>query len=213
MWYLATGAQLVTNPLALLEEARDGTLWCSEIGNYSKAEHERRRVPVAQARTAQHMLFAPAAPNSSAISRAEGKFDAGLLRATVGRRGNASAVAHTARRYAALIERLWREATTGEPRRRCSRRLQLRGGGRARRGALARQPRPSPQRRRPISRSLRGEMTAEHVRRLLGETASPPQAMAPRNHRAVFEMPLREAREAFERIYFEQLLSARSKAT
>ncbi len=45
------------------------------------------------------------------------------------------------------------------------------------------------------------------MRRLLGETALPPTAaIAPEVTARFFEMPLREAREAFERIYFEQLL-------
>ena len=34
----------------------------------------------------------------------------------------------------------------------------------------------------------------------------PPTAIAPEVTARFFEMPLREAREAFERIYFEQLL-------
>ena len=36
----ASGARLAANPLALLEEARDGTLYCAEIGQYSKAEQK-----------------------------------------------------------------------------------------------------------------------------------------------------------------------------
>ena len=35
---LPSGARLASNPLAVLEEARDGTLYCSEIGQYAKAE-------------------------------------------------------------------------------------------------------------------------------------------------------------------------------
>ena len=35
-----SGARLVANPLSLLEEARDGTLYCAEIGQYSKAEQK-----------------------------------------------------------------------------------------------------------------------------------------------------------------------------
>ena len=53
---------------------------------------------------------------------------------------------------------------------------------------------------------LRGEITAEHVKRVLGEAALPNPALAPEITSRFFEMPLREAREAFERIYFEQLL-------
>ena len=35
---LATGTRLAGNPLAVLDEARDGTLYCGEIGQYAKAE-------------------------------------------------------------------------------------------------------------------------------------------------------------------------------
>ena len=37
---LASGARLAANPMALLEEARDGTLFCAEIGLYSKSEQK-----------------------------------------------------------------------------------------------------------------------------------------------------------------------------
>ena len=53
---------------------------------------------------------------------------------------------------------------------------------------------------------LRGEITPDLVKRLLGESASPNQVLAPEITTRFFELPLREAREAFERIYFEQLL-------
>ena len=53
---------------------------------------------------------------------------------------------------------------------------------------------------------LRGEITTEHVKRVLGEAASPNPTPAPEITSRFFDLPLREAREAFERIYFEQLL-------
>jgi DNA-binding NtrC family response regulator len=51
-----------------------------------------------------------------------------------------------------------------------------------------------------------GELSPEHVKRLLGEAAVPSHAIAPEITARFFDLPLREAREAFERIYFEQLL-------
>src|SRR5258708_2519250 len=36
----ANGARLATNPLQALEEAHEGTLYCGEIGSYSKAEQK-----------------------------------------------------------------------------------------------------------------------------------------------------------------------------
>ena len=37
---LADGSRLTANPLALLEEAREGMLYCAEIGQYSKIEQK-----------------------------------------------------------------------------------------------------------------------------------------------------------------------------
>ena len=51
-----------------------------------------------------------------------------------------------------------------------------------------------------------GDITTDHVKRLLGEAAAANQTVAPEITARFFELPLREAREAFERIYFEQLL-------
>ena len=53
---------------------------------------------------------------------------------------------------------------------------------------------------------VRGDISVEHVKRLLGEAVAPNRAVAPEITARFFELPLREAREAFERIYFEQLL-------
>ena len=47
---------------------------------------------------------------------------------------------------------------------------------------------------------------AAALERLLGEAAAPNPSLAPEITARFFEIPLREAREAFERIYFEQLL-------
>jgi two-component system nitrogen regulation response regulator NtrX len=58
-----------------------------------------------------------------------------------------------------------------------------------------------------LALTVESEITAEHVRRLLGETAlAPASAISPEVTARFFELPLREAREAFERIYFEHLL-------
>ena len=53
---------------------------------------------------------------------------------------------------------------------------------------------------------VRGDISIEHVKRLLGEAVAQNRAVAPEITARFFDLPLREAREAFERIYFEQLL-------
>jgi len=58
-----------------------------------------------------------------------------------------------------------------------------------------------------LALTVNSEITSEHVRRLLGDAALlSPAAVAPELTARFFELPLREAREAFERVYFEQLL-------
>src|SRR5487761_2202194 len=37
---LPTGARLASNPLQLIEEAREGVLYCADIGQYSRAEQK-----------------------------------------------------------------------------------------------------------------------------------------------------------------------------
>jgi DNA-binding NtrC family response regulator len=55
---------------------------------------------------------------------------------------------------------------------------------------------------------LRGDIGPDHAKRLIGETAAAAGSgpVAPELTARFFDLPLREAREAFERIYFEQLL-------
>ena len=52
-----------------------------------------------------------------------------------------------------------------------------------------------------------GDITPDHVKRLLGEAAAPSRAVAPEITARFFDLPLREAREAFERAYFEHHLA------
>src|SRR5262249_59253078 len=51
-----------------------------------------------------------------------------------------------------------------------------------------------------------GDITTDHVKRLLGEAAAAHQAVAPQITARFFQVPLRRTPEAFHRIYFEHLL-------
>jgi two-component system nitrogen regulation response regulator NtrX len=201
---LANGARLAANPLVVLEEAREGTLYCAEIGQYSKVE--QKSLAFLLPKLAKHevtLVCASAEPLGNLAT--EGKFDPALLaQLSV---GAVMLPPLRARRddIPPLIERFWREATRGDP----SAPL------------LAALPPPAlailsnaywPGNLDHLANVVanlalvRGEITAEHVKRLLGESASPEKRVAPELTARFFEMPLREAREAFERIYFEQLL-------
>ena len=127
---LAGGARLAANPLAVLEEARDGTLYCAEIGQYAKAEQRGLAFLLPKLDKANVTLVCTSAEPLGNLA-AEGKFDAALLSAL-----SAGAVLLPplrARRedIPALIERFWHEVAAQERNaqqaaarasRRCSRR-------------------------------------------------------------------------------------------
>ncbi|MBS0319538.1 MAG: sigma-54-dependent Fis family transcriptional regulator [Proteobacteria bacterium] len=199
------GAQLAQNPLGLLEEARDGVLWCAEIGEYSKADQRHLAFLLGKLERHNVTLVATSAEPLGNLA-AEGKFDAALLAQLAA--GSVMMPPLRTRRedIAPLIERFWREATKADP----SAPL------------LGTLPPPAlaaltnahwPGNLDHLASVVgnlaltRGELSGDHVKRLLGEAATPTQAVAPEITARFFEMPLREAREAFERIYFEQLLA------
>ncbi len=204
-WVAITeGARLYGNPLGLVEEARDGVLYCAEIGQFNKRELQGLAFLLPKLEKHNVTLVCT---SSEALGNmaAEGKFDAALLAHLSG--GAVILPPLRARRedIPLLIERYWREGTNDL----------------AAPPLLAALP---PAALTALSNAywpgnldhlasfvqnlilLRGEVTAEHVKRMLGEAASTSPVPAPEITSRFFEMPLREAREAFERIYFEQLL-------
>ena len=201
---LQNGARLTANPLALLEEAREGVLYCSEIGQYSKGEQKGLAFLLPKL-DKQNVTLVCTSVEPLGNLAAEGKFDAQLLALL-----SAGAVVLPPLRkrredIPLLIERFWREGT----------------GDAAAPPLLSALP---PAALTALSNAywpgnldhlagfirnlllLGGEITTEHVKRVLGEAASPNPSVAPEITSRFFDMPLREAREAFERIYFEQLL-------
>jgi two-component system nitrogen regulation response regulator NtrX len=208
---LASGARLASNPLAVLDEARDGTLWCAEVGQYAKAEQKGLAFLLPKLERANVALVCTSAEPLGNLA-AEGKFDAALLAALS--IGAVLLPPLRARRedIAPLAERFWREITAAQQD--------------AERGA-ARPPSALPASALAVLAGAywpgnvdhlqnvvanlalnagTSEISSEHVKRLLGEAAAANQAVAPEITARFFELPLREAREAFERIYFEQLL-------
>jgi DNA-binding NtrC family response regulator len=208
---LQGGARLAANPLAVLEEARDGTLYCAEIGQYTKAEQRGLAFLLPKLDKANVMLVCTSAEMLGNLA-AEGKFDAALLSAL-----SAGAVLLPplrARRedIAALIERFWHEVAAQE---RNAQQASVRLVGTLQPAAMtvltgAYWPGNLDHLQSVVANLAlfagAGDITTDHVKRLLGEAAAANQAVAPEITARFFELPLREAREAFERIYFEQLL-------
>jgi len=201
---LDSGARLLANPLALIEEARDGVLYCVEIGNYSRAEQKGLSFVLGKLDKLGVTLVATSAEPLGNLA-AEGKFDAALLAQLSA--GALMLPPLRARRedIPPLIERFWRETPAGE---RAPPLLSSLHPAALTALTNAHWPGNLDHLASVVQnlQVVRGEITSEHVKRMLGEVAAPNRAVAPEITARFFELPLREAREAFERIYFEQLL-------
>jgi len=201
---LGNGARLGNNPLTLLEEARDGVLYCAEIGQYSRAEQKGLSFLLPKLDKHNITLVATSAEPLANLA-SEGKFDAALLSQLSA--GALVLPPLRARRddIPALIERFWRAAGADE---RAAPLLASLSPAALTALSNAYWPGNLDHLQSVVANMqvVRGEVTADLVKRLLGESASPNQVLAPEITTRFFELPLREAREAFERIYFEQLL-------
>jgi DNA-binding NtrC family response regulator len=201
---LQNGARLANNPLSLLEEARDGVIYCMEIAQYSRAEQKGLAFLLPKLDKHGIALVATSAEPLANMA-AEGRFDAALLSQL-----SAGAVVLPplrARRddIPALIEQFWRASGADE---RATPLLASLTPAALTALSGAYWPGNLDHLQSVVANMqvVRGEITADMVKRLLGESASPNQVLAPEITTRFFELPLREAREAFERIYFEQLL-------
>ncbi|HKU84781.1 MAG TPA: sigma-54 dependent transcriptional regulator [Casimicrobiaceae bacterium] len=201
---LQNGARLANNPLSLLEEAREGVLYCMEIAQHSRAEQKGLAFLLPKLDKHGIALVATSAEPLANMA-AEGKFDAALLSQLS--TGAIVLPPLRARRddIPALIEQFWRASGADE---RATPLLASLTPAALTALSGAYWPGNLDHLQSVVANMqvVRGEITADMVKRLLGESASPNQVLAPEITTRFFEMPLREAREAFERIYFEQLL-------
>ncbi|MGH8800304.1 MAG: sigma-54-dependent transcriptional regulator [Casimicrobiaceae bacterium] len=200
---LANGARLAANPSQVLEEARDGMLYSAEIGTYSKAEQRGLAFLLPRLEKQDTILVCTSSEQLGNLA-AEGRFDPALLSTLSS--GAVMLPPLRARRddMPVLIARLWREITASQ---RTLGTLQASAitalGAAYWPGNLDHLHNVMAN----LALTVDSEITGEHVRRLLGESALPPAAaVAPELTARFFDLPLREAREAFERIYLEQLL-------
>jgi DNA-binding NtrC family response regulator len=198
------GARLTSNPLSLIEEAREGVIWCSEIGQYTRTEQRGLAFLLPKLDKHNILLVATSSEPLAALA-SDGRFDAALLAQLAP--GAVVLPPLRARRedIPVLIERFWRETAVAD---RAQPLLVALPPAALTALTNAWWPGNLDHLRGVIANMLvvHGELTSDHVKRLLGESASPNRAIAPEITTRFFELPLREAREAFERIYFEQLL-------
>jgi DNA-binding NtrC family response regulator len=208
---LPNGNRLASNPLGLLEDAREGTLYCAEIGQYAKGEQKGLAFLLPKLERANATLVCTSAEPLGNLA-AEGRFESGLLAALSV--GAVLLPPLRARRddIPVLIERCWQDVVSTQQ---GAHQAVVRAYSTLQPAAIAALTGAywpgNIEHLQNVVANLAllpgpGEVTPEHVKRLLGETAAAPHAVAPEITARFFELPLREAREAFERIYFEQLL-------
>jgi len=201
---LSNGLRFQNNPLSLLEEAHEGVIYCAEIGQYGKSEQKGLSFLLGKLDKHNVTVVATSAEPLGNLA-AEGKFDAALLAQLSA--GSIMLPPLRTRRedIPPLIERYWRESKNGE---RAPPLLASLNPAALTALTNAHWPGNLDHLASVIEnlQVVRGDISAEHVKRLLGEAVAPNRAVAPEITARFFELPLREAREAFERIYFEQLL-------
>jgi two-component system, NtrC family, nitrogen regulation response regulator NtrX len=208
---LPNGSRLVGNPLSVLDEARDGTLYCSEIGHYAKAEQKGLAFLLPKLERANATLICTSAEPLGNLA-AEGKFDPGLLAALSIGAVLLPPLRSRREDIPALVDRFWRDITAAQKDAERGMARTVTSLPPAALNALTNAYWPgNVDHLQNVVANLAlntgaGDITPDHVKRLLGEAAAANQAVAPEITARFFEMPLREAREAFERIYFEQLL-------
>jgi DNA-binding NtrC family response regulator len=200
---LQGGARLVANPMQLLEDARDGLLYCGEIGGYSRAEQKGLAFLLPKLEKHNTILVCTSSEQLANLA-ADGRFDPALLASLSVGAVMLPPLRERREDIPALVQRYWREISASQ------RTQATLHDGAVTALAAAYWPGNLDHLHSVIANlalTVNSEITAEHVRRLLGDSALlPPAAVSPELTARFFELPLREAREAFERIYFEQLL-------
>jgi len=202
---LPTGARLVANPLPLIEEARDGVIYLQEVGTYGKPEQKGLSFLLSKIERLNVLLVATSAEPLGNLA-VEGRFDPVLLAQLAPGAVILPPLRQRRDDIPVLIERMWRDGEALDD----DAPSVLGTLSPAALAALqgAHWPGNLDHLAGIVSnlRVLRGDVTPEHVKRLLGESAAPHSPVTPEIAARFFELPLREAREAFERLYFEQLL-------
>ena len=193
--------RLLTNPLGLLEETRDGLIYCPNIAHYSKTEQKGLQFILTKAPKFNALIVCSSdIPLGSLAS--DGKFDAALLASLSAGTVTLTPLRQRRDDIPGLVEKLWREVRPGQledvlpfthTALNALRNAQW-PGNLAQLQSLINN----------LAMTGQSEITPELLQGLLGDSllATPQPEITAR----FFELPLREAREAFERLYFEQLL-------
>ncbi len=198
---LEGGQRLINAPLDVLQQASGGVLFCSEVGTYSRMEQKGLAFVLSKFEKYALRLVCSTSEALGGLAT-EGKFDAGLLAALTAGAVTLPPLRTRIEDVPQLVEAKWRELAHASPETptpfSSSAMESLRAapwpGNNAQLDGVVTN----------LMQTITGEISGDHVQALLsgGREPAPASGIATR----FFELPLREAREAFERLYFEHLL-------
>ncbi len=201
---LESGQRLISSPLEILESARGGTLYCPEVAMLSRSEQRSLAFMLGKTPVYQVRVICASSEPLGQLS-GEGRFDPTLFALL----SSATVVIPPlrARRsdLAGLIERCALAFSPDAPARLSTEVRQL----------LEAAPWPGNliQLQSVLSSLLlsnNDDITTDHLQAILGDLKESTEPERPALPPEFFDLPLREAREAFERIYFENLLGRES---
>jgi DNA-binding NtrC family response regulator len=204
-WFtIESGQRLISSPLEILESARGGTLYCPEVAHLSRSEQRSLAFMIGKTTTYGVRIVCASSEPLGQLS-GEGRFDPSLFALLSSSTVVIPPLRSRRPDLSGLIERCALAFSPDAPARLSPEVRQL----------LETAPWPGNliQLQSVLSSLLlsnNDDITVDHLQAILGDlrdTSSPERPALPPEF---FELPLREAREAFERIYFENLLGRES---
>ena len=198
---LDSGQRLINAPLDVLQQASGGVLFCNEIGNYSRMEQKGLAFVLSKFEKYALRLVCSTSEALGGLAT-EGKFDASLLAALTAGAVTLPPLRTRVDDIPFLVEAKWRDLAGADP-------SAPTPFSQSAIEVLRAAPWPGNHAQLDgvvtnLTQTIAGEIGSDHVHALLsgGREPAPTSGIATR----FFELPLREAREAFERLYFEHLL-------
>jgi two-component system, NtrC family, nitrogen regulation response regulator NtrX len=201
---LESGQRLINNPLEILESARGGTLFCPEVSHLSRSEQRSLAFMLGKIQSYSVRIVCASAEPLGQLS-GEGRFDPNLYASLSACTAIIAPLRSRRADLPGLVERCALAFSIDAPARLPA----------EVRGLLEAAPWPGNliQLQSVLSSLLLASnevVTIDHLQAILGDLQEATAPEKPQLPADFFELPLREAREAFERVYFENLLGRES---